>query len=136
MIWELKKTAHKTKNMNHVALQGDPIDEDAACIFNDVPLFVSITRLDMGEYLFGRLHIFCEYGDYDGDGKSEELMACIVGDEDEEAPPMRVWNYATEADAKKVGGTRKMVNSDKWKLLCEIVTDRFKQEHLHHVSMG
>jgi len=89
MKWVLQKTTKKSKAMNHVALQGDPIDEEAAVIFNSLPLFVKIMRLDEGEYIFGRLHIFAEYGDPDGDG-DEDLMACICEDDEEDAPPLKV----------------------------------------------
>jgi len=74
--------------MNHVALQGDPIDEQAAVIFNALPLFVKIVRLDEGEYIFGRLKICAAFGDPDGDG-DDELMGVICED-DEDAPAMKV----------------------------------------------
>jgi len=108
MAWICVPTGRAVKNNIHIACQDDDIDEDAAVVFNELPLFVTVTRIDRGEYMFGRIRMWAEFGEPDEDG-DKDLLGCIALPNEEEAPE---------------------IEDKRWSNFNTLIKKKYKQEHL------
>lgn len=139
MKWVLQATQRQVKNTLHIAVHGDPIDEQVAIICNQLPLMVKVVRLDVGDYLFGKHNIYCELYDSDGDDVGE-LYATVAPKnhrgETLEPPELKkqIPNPAAGEpyhDPEVEVGAEIDVLNPVWHNMAVWVNSHYKEEHLH-----
>lgn len=95
---------------------------------------VEVVRLDVGNYMFGKYHIFVEFGDPDGDGE-EELLACVAHKGETECPEFVLPN--PEADDKHHDPTKEVgaeIPNRRWKNFLLWIHSKYEDQHLHWLN--